>query len=105
MTPNNIIPAEYTEKVIEQDEEGSDKTKVAEKTVTKTAPIGNDNFLAELQQGTAVLYATFENEMLGVTLGVSVDGEGKSYISIDYKNLKIMEEENQTKLNNLISDI
>lgn len=95
-----FTPAEYTEKVIEQD-----NGIAVEKTVTKADPIGNDNFLKELQLGTAVLYATFENEMLGVTLGVSVDGEGKSYISIDYKNLKIMEEENQTKLNNLISDI
>ena len=100
-----FTPAEYTEKVIEQGEAEADNDKAEEKTVTKTTPIGNDNFLKELQQGTAVLYATFENEMLGVTLGVSVDGEGKSYISIDYKNLKIMEEEKQTKLNNLISDI
>ena len=100
-----FTPAEYTEKVIEQGEAEADNDKAEEKTVTKTTPIGNDNFLKELQQGTAVLYATFENEMLGVTLGVSVDREGKSYISIDYKNLKIMEEEKQTKLNNLISDI
>ena len=100
-----FTPAEYTEKVIEQTGADANSGKAEEKTVTKTTPIGNDNFLKELQLGTAVLYATFENEMLGVTLGVSVDGEGKSYISIDYKNLKIMEEENQTKLNNLISDI
>ena len=101
----DFTPAEYTEKVIEQTGADANNGKAEEKTVTKTTPIGNDNFLKELQQGTAVLYATFENDMLGVTLGVSVDGEGKSYISIDYKNLKIMEEENQTKLNNLISDI
>ena len=78
---------------------------IANKSAEDEAKIGGDNFLAELQNGTAVLYATFENEELGITLGVSVDGDGKSYISLDYKNLIIMKEEHETKLNNLISDI
>ena len=97
-----FTPAEYTEEIVTQSE---NKTSDSTTASAGSTPIGNDNFLKELQQGTAVLYATFENELLGITLGVSVDGEGKSYISIDYKNLKIMEQENQTKLDNLINDI
>lgn len=95
-----FTPYTYTEELINGDDEKQQK-----ETVAKSNPIGNDNFLAELQSGNAVLYATFENDKIGITLGVSVDGDGKSYISLDYKNLKIMEEERQTKLNNLINDI
>lgn len=95
-----FTPHIYTEE-IKTDE--NDETKTEIKTIR--APMGNDNFLQELQDGTAVLYATFENEKFGITLGVSVDGEGYSYISVDYKNLQIMKEEQQTKLDNLINDI
>lgn len=113
-----FTPATYTEELEEgnaaenqeqqerKPEENTNKSKEKPlKTHTVTAPIGNDNFLRELQSGAAELYATFENETLGITLGVSVDGDGKSYISVDYKNLKIMHEEEQNKLDNLISDI
>ena len=93
-----FTPYTYTEEIMEDEEQ-----KV--KTVTHNGEIGNDNFLKELEEGMATLYATFENKELGITLGVSVDGDNKSYISIDYKNLKMMREEQQTKLNNLISDI
>lgn len=95
-----FTPHIYTEE-IQTDENDESKTE----TKTIRAPIGNDNFLQELQDGTAVLYATFENEKFGITLGVSVDGEGYGYISVDYKNLPIMKEEQQTKLDNLINDI
>ena len=95
-----FTPYTYTEELTNEENQKQQKEKI-----TKTNSIGNDNFLAELQSGNAVLYATFENNKIGITLGVSVDGDGKSYISLDYKNLKIMEEERQTKLNNLISDI
>lgn len=97
-----FTPHIYTEELIEGETGEEPKTTETEKPNNQ---IGNDNFLKELQDGTATLYATFENEQLGVTLGVSVDEEGKSYISIDYKNLQIMREEQQTKLENLISDI
>lgn len=93
-------PNTYTEELADDEEDKSNK-----KPVIQTNAIGNDNFLEELQNGTAVLYATFENDNVGITLGVSVDGNSQSYISLDYKNLKIMEEEVKTKLNNLISDI
>lgn len=60
--------------------------------------IGGKNFLADLQSGEAVLYATFEGNNVGAALSVNVDGEGKSYIIIDYKNLKILREREQKAL-------
>lgn len=63
----------------------------------KPAPLGNDDFLNQLKNGTAVLYATFNNQEVGAALAVNVDGDGKSYIVIDYKNLKILRtRENKT---------
>lgn len=95
-----FTPNTYTEEIIDEADE-NEKTTV----ITKSNPLGNPNFLEELKEGTAVLYATFENSDLGITLGVSVDGNNKSYISLDYKNLKIMKQEQDTKLDNLINDI
>jgi hypothetical protein len=97
-------PNTYVEEIEEGDGEDSE-SKAEKDPIVKTNPIGNDNFLQELKEGSAVLYATFENDVIGITLGVSVDGNNQSYISIDYKNLDIMREEEQNKLNNLISDI
>lgn len=65
--------------------------------VPEDAPIGNPDFLKQLQAGTAVLYSTYYNQDVGAALAVNVDGEGRSYIIIDYKNLKILRaEENKT---------
>ncbi len=46
--------------------------------------------LKQLQSGQAVIYATFQDKNTGAALAVSVDGEGKSYITIDYKSLRIL---------------
>ena len=48
------------------------------------------DLLKQLQSGQAVIYATFQDENTGAALTVSVDGEGKSYITIDYKSLRIL---------------
>ncbi len=55
------------------------------------APIGNDDFLKQLQSGEAELYSTFQGNNIGAALAINVDGDGKSYIIIDYKNLKILQ--------------
>lgn len=55
-------------------------------------PNDNPNLLAELQSGSADLYATFDGDNVGAALSVSVDGDGQSYITIDYRNLKILKE-------------
>lgn len=57
--------------------------------------IGGKNFLTDLQSGEAVLYATFEGNNIGAAISVNVDGGGRSYIIIDYKNLKILREREQ----------
>lgn len=68
--------------------DGEDKIEI-EKIVN---PIGNPEFLKQLQSGEAVLYSTFEGDNIGAALAINVDGDGKSYIIIDYKNIKIMQE-------------
>lgn len=93
-------PYTYQEQLIEG--EGSAQTV---RTVTKQNPLGGANFLKELQEDKAVLYATFKNDEIGVTLGVSVDGDGKSSISIDYKNFALMDSEQQTILSKTIEDL
>ena len=57
--------------------------------------------MAELQSGQAVLYATFEDQDVGAALAVNVDGDGKSYIIIDYTNLRIFREREEETLNAL----
>ncbi len=71
------------------------------KEVVETLPIGNSDFLQQLQSGKAELYATFYNENVGVALAVNVDGEGHSYLTIDYKNIQIFEENEEDVLDSL----
>ena len=56
-------------------------------------PIGNPDFLAQLQSGEADLYATFYNKDVGAVLSVNVDGNGDSYLILEYKNLKIFQQQ------------
>lgn len=84
-----FTPARIEETV--KDERGRDAV------IKKEAPLGNPDFLAQLQSGAAELYSTYYNEEVGAALSVNVDGDGKSYIVIDYKNLKILQSrENET---------
>lgn len=39
---------------------------------------------------TPTLYSTYYNDDVGAALAVNVDGDGKSYIVVDYKNLKLL---------------
>ena len=57
--------------------------------------------LHDLELGDADLYATFEGDNVGVALGVNVDGDMQSYLLIDYKNLKILKENEVKLLNSL----
>ena len=68
---------------------------------TQDAPIGNPQFLAQLQSGEAELYSTYNNQDVGAALAINVDGEGKSYIVIDYKNLNLLKEKEQQTLDAL----
>lgn len=78
-----FIPAQID--VTQKDAYGKDIT------VQQTAPLGNPNFLSQLQSGAATLYSTYHNQEVGATLAVNVDGDGKSYIVVDYKNLQILQ--------------
>ena len=68
---------------------------------TKELPIGNDDFLKQLQSGQAELYATFYNNEVGVALAVNVDGQGKSYLSMDYKNLRLLKRREKSTIDAL----
>lgn len=57
--------------------------------------IGADGFLQKLMSGEAVLYATFETSRLGITLALLADGQGQTYIVVDYKNLVKTQIENE----------
>ena len=64
-----------------------------DETVQEPAPIGNPDFLAQLQAGTAVLFSTYYNDNIAAALSIGVDGDKKSYIVIDYKNLRILKKQ------------
>lgn len=57
--------------------------------------IGAEGFLQKLISGESVLYATFENSKIGVTLALLADGEGQTYIVVDYKNLIATKQESE----------
>ena len=61
----------------------------------KVLEMGEPGFKEKLMSGQSTLYSTFENDTIGVTLALLADGNGQTYIIIDYKNLKIDEVEKQ----------
>lgn len=69
--------------------------------VTEQVPekLENENFLKQIQSGEATLYSTFEGNGIGVALALNADGNGQTYIVIDYKNLKILQEREQEAYN------
>ena len=69
--------------------------------VQEAAPIGNQDFLAQLQSGDAVLFSTYYNKDVAAALSIGVDGDEKSYIVIDYKNLQILEKQEAKTLDAL----
>ena len=69
--------------------------------VKREAPAGNPEFLSQLASGQAVIYSTYHNNDVAAALSISVDGDKKSYIVIDYKNLSILKEQEQETLDAL----
>lgn len=72
-----------------------------EEIIKEEAPIGNPKFLDQLASGQAVLYSTYNNQDIAAALSISVDGEKKSYIVIDYKNIKILQKQEAATLDAL----
>lgn len=62
-------------------------------TSSREMDIGEDGFLQKLMSGETTLYATFENGKVGVTLALSADGNGQTFIIVDYKNLSAGKQE------------
>lgn len=92
----------YTAAVVNVDEEvmlkdGTKSHIIKQKFVEK----GDDNFKEKLMSGDSVLYAIFRNDTISVTLALMVNGEGKTFIMVDYKNLKINELEHEKMLDAL----
>lgn len=79
--------------------------KPAAKTVKVTNPRGNDNFLQELQEGKATLFATFGNEHINATLSVDVDENSQSRIILEYENLQVRQKDSEAALNELMNDL
>jgi len=80
-----------------KDEYGRDQVQIIE----REEPIGNNNFLEQLQNGEATLHATFEDNDVGVAMTVVVNEEGHSFLIIDYTNLRIFKEREDRVLNAL----
>lgn len=91
----------YTPKVINVDTQVPGSNSQKTETIAQEQPIGNPDFLSELQNGEAFLYATFENGKVGAALSVNVDGSGQSYITIEYKNLTILQAREKSTLDAL----
>ena len=78
---------------------GHGKTKQEIENVEE--PIGNPNFLSQLQNGEADLFASFYNNEVGAALSVNVDGNGNSYLILEYKNLNIFQAQQDKTLDAL----
>ncbi|MDR1694790.1 MAG: hypothetical protein LBR70_06350 [Lactobacillaceae bacterium] len=74
-----------------------DKTEVI---IEKTeSAIGGDDFLQEIKNEEAVLYSTFNDEKIGVGLSIEVNDKNESNIIIDYKNLQLIKEQEESTFN------
>lgn len=79
--------------------------KAKPKEITVEHQRGNDNFLKELQEEKASLYAVFGNEKVQVTLSVEVNDQSQSRIVLDYENLETQKSDNKDTLSDLINDL
>ena len=92
----------YTAAVVNVDEEvilkdGTTSHVIKQKFIEK----GDNDFKQKLMTGESVLYATFHNDLVSVTLALMVNGDGKTFVVVDYKNLKINDLEHEKMLDAL----
>ena len=73
--------------------------------IEKENPLGGPTFLPELREEKASLYATFENNEVGVVMSVNVNENNQSYLTIDFKNLKLMQAEEDAELTELVDEL
>ena len=95
-------PYKYTEEIVEETDDPKNP-KITR--IERENPLGGPTFLEELRDDKASLYAVFDNGKIGVTLSVFADKKGRSYISLDFKNLSLMHQEKEADLSDLINDL
>ncbi|MFV0626806.1 MAG: hypothetical protein ACK5N8_05615 [Alphaproteobacteria bacterium] len=54
--------------------------------------IGDETFVEDIKNGDASLYSTFTDGNVGVVLTINVDKGGKTYLTLDYKRIKLIKE-------------
>lgn len=92
----------YTAAVVNIDEEvalkdGSTSHVIKQRFVEK----GDDDFKQKLMNGESILYATFHNLLVEVTLVLTANGDGQTFIVVDYQNLRKTSIEQQQMLDAL----
>lgn len=92
----------YTAASVNVDEEvmlkdGSKSHIIKQKFIEK----GDEGFKQKLMTGESVLYATFKNNSVSVTLALMANGDGQTFIMVDYKSLKINDLEHEKMLDAL----
>ena len=92
----------YTAAVINVDEEimlkdGTKSHVIKQKFIEK----GDEGFKEKLMKGESVLYAIFHNDSVSVTLALMANGDGQTFIMVDYKNLKINDLEHEKMMDAL----
>lgn len=97
-----FTPYKYTEEKVEETEDPK-KPKII--VIEKENPLGGPTFLQELREEKASLYATFENNEVGVVMSVNVNENNQSFLTLDFKNLKLMEAEKNAELTELVDEL
>lgn len=95
-------PYKYTEEIVKETE---DPKKPEITIVERENPLGGPTFLQELREEKASLYATFENGEVGVVMSVNVDENNQSFLTLDFKNLKLMQAEKDAELKELVDEL
>lgn len=72
---------------------------------TSSKEIGNDNFLKELATQKSALFAVFDNDVITATLSIFADDEERSFITLNYENKLIRQQEREENLNELVNDL
>lgn len=78
-------------------EDGIKSKKIKQKFIQ----IGDEGFKQKLMSGESSLFATFSDQTVGVTLALLADGNGQTYIIINYQNLKAEENKKEEMLDAL----
>ncbi|MBQ7660347.1 MAG: hypothetical protein IJS26_06415 [Alphaproteobacteria bacterium] len=92
----------FTPAAVNVDEVITQEDGVKSKKIKQTfVQIGDEGFKQKLMSGESSLFATFNNQTVGVTLALLADGNGQTFIIINYQNLKAEENKKDEMLDAL----